>query len=93
MKAIYGRLRRLENAGAPADLEKEAAQAILDARRRRLGTAYEPVPFPSETDVDRCAIADRILCTRKLVKERAIAAEGAGIRNWRPIMADIRRGC
>ena len=48
MKAIINRLRRLENANAPADRAWALLEAILDARRRRLGPDYvEPTPSPA----------------------------------------------
>jgi hypothetical protein len=48
MKAIFNRLRRLENAVAPAERERAAAEAILEARRRRLEADYEPITFPPD---------------------------------------------
>jgi hypothetical protein len=48
MRALVNRLHRLENAVAPAERERAAAEAILEARRRRLGSDYEPVSFPPE---------------------------------------------
>ena len=46
MKAIIHRLRRLENVSAPVERELAAAAAILEARRRRLGSDYKPTTFP-----------------------------------------------
>jgi len=46
MKAIISRLRRLENAAAPAERERAAVETILAARRRRLGASYNPPSFP-----------------------------------------------
>jgi hypothetical protein len=70
MKAITNRLRRLENAVAPAERERAAAEAIMEARRLRLGPSYEPVGFPPESFAGCRTVADRILRARHLVMER-----------------------
>ena len=70
MRAIINRLRRLENATAPAGRERAAVEAILAARRRRLRASYEPLSFPPESYAGCCTVADRILRTRKLTMER-----------------------
>jgi hypothetical protein len=71
MRAIISRIRRLENAAAPAQRERAAVEAILEARRRRLGAGYEPLSFPPETYAGCRTSADRILRTRQLVMARA----------------------
>jgi len=68
MKTLFNRIRRLENASAPAERE-QAAEAILEARRRRLGADYEPVAFPPESYSGCRSIADRILRARQLLRE------------------------
>jgi hypothetical protein len=70
MKAIISRLRRLENAAAPAERERAAVETILAAMRRRLGASYEPPSFPPESFAGCRTVADRILRTRHLVRER-----------------------
>jgi hypothetical protein len=79
MRAIIDRLRRLENAAAPADQERAAVEAIL-AARRRLGADYvEPIPFPPESYAGCRTVADRILRARKLRMERqAVEAQHRG---------------
>ena len=59
------RLRRLENTTAPAGRERAAVEAILAARRRRLGASYEPFSFPAESyagcyTVDTCSVAAQV---------------------------------
>jgi hypothetical protein len=66
MRAIKNRLRRLENTTAPVGRERAAVEAILPARRRRLGAEYEPLSFPLESYAGCRTIADRILRARKL---------------------------
>jgi hypothetical protein len=67
MRAIISRIRRLENAAAPAPRERAAAEAILAARRRRLGADYvEPISFPPESYAGCRTIADHILRTCEL---------------------------
>ena len=66
MRAIINRLRRLENATAPVERERAAVEAILAARRRRLGASYEPFSFPAESYAGCCTVADRIFRTREL---------------------------
>ncbi len=73
MRAIISRIRRLENAAAPAERERAAVEAILAARRRRLGADYvEPIPFPPESYAGCRTIANRMLRTRKLRIERQV---------------------
>ena len=67
MRAIMNRLRRLENTTAPAGRERAAVEAILAARRRRLGASYEPFSFPAESyagclfyTVDTCSVAAQV---------------------------------
>ena len=47
MKAIVSRLRRLENAAAPAERCSAAAEAILKAMRR-LDADYKPIVYPPD---------------------------------------------
>jgi len=61
MKAIFNRLRRLENAAAPAKRERAAAEQILEARRRRLGADYDPIKYPPDWFAGCRPTADRIL--------------------------------
>ena len=42
MKAVINRLRSLENASVPRPREQAQVEAILEARRRRLGANYDP---------------------------------------------------
>jgi hypothetical protein len=87
MKAIINRVRRLENAAAPAERECKIAQAIRDARRRRLGADYvEPIPFPPEIYAGCRTMGERIIRARQFRMEqgaadskRGIAAGGAGV--------------
>jgi hypothetical protein len=67
MKAIVNRLRRLENAAAPAEQERAVAEAILEARRRRLGADYKPATFPAESYAGCRTTADRIVRSRVLL--------------------------
>ena len=66
------RLRRLENTTAPVERERAMVEAILAARRRRLGASYEPLSFPPEGYAGCSTVADRILRTRKLRVERQV---------------------
>ena len=75
MKAIINRLRRLENATAPAEREGAAVEAILAAGRRRLGASYEPLSFPPESYAGCRTVADHILRTRKLRMEHPAAKQ------------------
>jgi hypothetical protein len=78
MRAIMNRLCRLENAAAPVKRERAMIEAILAARRRRLGASYEPLSFPPESYAGCCTVADRILRARKLRIEAAeVTARGA----------------
>jgi hypothetical protein len=70
MKAIANRLRQLEHAGAPSARETPMVEAILDARRQRLGADYEPVPFPPASYFGCRTQADHIVGRRKLLMER-----------------------
>jgi hypothetical protein len=66
MKAIHSRLRRLENAAAPAEREQPAALAILEARRCRLGPDYvEPLRCPPRWFAECRTIAEQINRARK----------------------------
>ena len=47
MRAMLNRIRRLEKVAAPAERERAAVEAILEARRRRLGADCEPMTFPT----------------------------------------------
>jgi hypothetical protein len=66
MKAIHSRLQCLEQATAPAERERAAVEAILNARRCRLGANYEPVGFPPESYADCQSTGDDILRARQL---------------------------
>jgi len=71
MRAIINRLRRLEYAAIPAERDRAAVAAILEARRR-LGPDYiEPTPFPPDRFTGRRTMADRIVRARMLSRERA----------------------
>jgi len=88
MKAILNRLRRLENANAPADRELAAVEAILEARRRRLGPDYEPVAFPPGS-FDGCrTMAERIVRARMLLMERRGLIKGVVHEDNRPPTAE-----
>jgi hypothetical protein len=79
MRAIINRLRRLENATAPAGRERAAVEAVLAARPRRLGASYEPLSFPPDSYAGCRTVADHILRARKLRMERqAVEARGLG---------------
>ena len=69
MRAIIRRLRRLEEAVAPEEQDNLIVQAILEARRRRLGADYEPTTFPPESYAGCRTVADRILRSRWLRME------------------------
>jgi hypothetical protein len=69
MKAIFNRLRRLENAAAPAERERAAVEAILE-NRRRLGADYEPIDFPPGWFAQCRSTADRILRARQFRMEQ-----------------------
>ena len=64
MKAIINRLRRLENAAAPVEREGLVVQAILEARRWRLGESYEATGLLTGSFAGCRTIADRILLSR-----------------------------
>jgi hypothetical protein len=67
MKAIVNRLRQLENAAVPAR-GRAAAEAILEARRQRLGADYvEPIPYPPDWFAGCRTQADHIIRARKFV--------------------------
>ena len=76
MRAIVNRLRRLENASAPAERERAAVEAILEARRRRLGADYVPMTFPPESYAGCRTVADRILRQRQLSMARTRMPDG-----------------
>jgi hypothetical protein len=65
------RLRRLEEAAVTDKRAHAAAEAILEARRRRLGADYvEPIPFSPESYAGCRTSADRIRRTRELLMDR-----------------------
>jgi hypothetical protein len=69
MRAIINRLRRLESAAAPVERERAAVEAILEARRRRLGADYKPITIPPEV-FDGCrGLGERIIRARRLYME------------------------
>jgi hypothetical protein len=70
MKAIHSRLRRLENAAAPAERERAAAEAIIENRRRRLGSAYEPIEYPPDWFAGCSGAADHIRRARQFRLEQ-----------------------
>jgi hypothetical protein len=70
MKAIINRLRRLENAAAPAERERAAAAMILENVRRRLGSDYEPPEFPPDWFAGCRGTADRILRAHQFIREQ-----------------------
>ncbi len=75
MKAIFNRLRRLENAAAPAERGRAAVEAILGARGARLGADYEPLRFPPGWFAGASSMADRILRARQFRMEHRSSAE------------------
>jgi hypothetical protein len=86
MKSIINRLRRLENAAAPAEWGRAAADEILEARRQRLGEDYvEPAPFPPGS-FDGChTMADQIVRARVLSMERQSLIKRVGHEDdWPP---------
>jgi hypothetical protein len=89
MKAIANRFRRLQNANAPADPERAAVDAILEARRRRLGPHYvEPTPLPPGS-FDGCrTMAERIVRARVLLMEHRGLIKGVGHEDNRPPTAE-----
>jgi len=70
MRAIIRRLCRLETVVAPDEKERAAVEAILEARRQRLGSDCEPIAFPPNSFAGCRTIADRILRARKLQMDR-----------------------
>jgi hypothetical protein len=70
MKTMLNRVRRLEEVAAPAERERAAVEAILEARRRRLGADCESMTFRPGSFAGCKTIADRILQTRRLRMER-----------------------
>jgi hypothetical protein len=71
VKSIISRLRRLENVAAPALGEQAAVQAILEARRRRLGLDYvEPPPLPADMLHACRTTAERIIAARCWYREQ-----------------------
>ena len=70
-KAIISRLRRLEDANAPAGHDRALLEAILEARRRRLEPDYvEPTPSPPRSFGGCRIMAERIVRARVLLMER-----------------------
>jgi hypothetical protein len=53
-----------------AEPERAAVEAILEARRRRLGADYEPITFSSDWFAACRTLADRINRARHLRRER-----------------------
>jgi hypothetical protein len=99
MKALFHRLRRLENTAAPAERElwesnrwgsgrdcvRAAVEAIIEARRRRLGADYvEPIPFPKESYAGCRTSADRINRVRELLMARQATRATHGGQGLRP---------
>jgi hypothetical protein len=79
MKAIVNRLRRLENAAAPAERERAAAEAILEARRQRLGADYvEPIPYPPDWFAGCRTQADTIIRARQFLMEHQSLTKRVG---------------
>lgn len=70
MKPILKRLCRLETVAAPDEKQRAAVEAILEVRRQRLGSDYEPIAFPPNSFAGCRTIADRILRARKLTGAR-----------------------
>jgi hypothetical protein len=70
MKAIFNRLRRLENTAAPAERGGAAAQIILENYRRRVGPDYEPPEFPADWFAGCRSTAERILRARQFRGEQ-----------------------
>ena len=79
MRAIFNRLRRLETASAPHERTRAPAETIMEARRRRLGAAYEPTVFPEGWFAGCRGTADYILRARQFLQERQAAGQ-AGAR-------------
>jgi hypothetical protein len=79
MRGIFNRLRRLESATSPHERERAAADAIIEARRRRLGAAYEPMVLPEGWFACCRGTADHILRARQFLQERKAAGQ-AGAR-------------
>ena len=63
MKAIIHRLRRLEGMAASEEMNA-AAEAILEARRRRLGADYKPTVYPAGWFDGCCGDAEHIIRAR-----------------------------
>ena len=70
MKAFISRLRKLENAAVPHLRDQAQVEAILEARRRRLGASYEAPAYPEGSFAGCRTVADRILRTRQLLMAR-----------------------
>ena len=71
MKALRNRLRRLEIVAAPDQEDQSIVEAIEAARKRRMGSVYEPrPPIPPEMLLGCRTIADHILLSRRLKTER-----------------------
>ena len=81
MKAIVSRLRRLEIALGPEEQASAAVQAILAARRKRLGADYKDIEYPRGS-FDGCrTTADYIRSARQSRMERE---EREATRNREP---------
>jgi hypothetical protein len=68
-KVIFNRLRRLEDAVAPAERHRAADQEILKARRLRLEADYKPIDFPPGWFTECGSTADHILRARQFRME------------------------
>ena len=76
MKAFINRLRKLEDAAVPQVREQAQVEAILEARRRRLGANYEAPSFPEGSFAGCRTVADRILRARQLSMARTRMPDG-----------------
>ena len=69
MKAFMSRLRKLENGAVALAREQAQVEAILAARRRRMGASYEAPSFPAGSFAGCRSQAERIMVARKLSME------------------------
>jgi hypothetical protein len=70
MKTIINRLRRLEHVVAPDERAQASAEAIQEARRRRLGADYDFTNFPPESYAGCRTASEHIQRTRELLRAR-----------------------
>ena len=70
MKAIIKRLRRLENAAAPATREQADAEMILENMRRHFGSDYEPPEYPPGWFAGCRGTADHVLRAHQFIREQ-----------------------